>query len=86
VAATQSAMFDSKRIDDPETFRVDRPGYAYLHWSYGLHTCFGRYINAVQLPAIVKALLLRGIRRAPGAAGQLTKSGPYAGSLSVSFS
>ncbi len=86
VAATQSAMFDSRRIDDPEAFRVDRPDYAYMHWSHGLHTCFGQYINAVQLPGIVKALLLRGIRRAPGAAGQLTRDGPYAGSLSVSFS
>jgi cytochrome P450 len=86
VAATQSAMFDPKRIDDPETFRLDRPAHAYMHWSYGLHTCFGQYINAAQLPEIVKALLLRGIRRAPGAAGQLTKDGPYAGSLSVSLS
>lgn len=86
VAATESAMFDSKRVDDPETFRVDRPAYAYMHWSYGLHTCFGQYINAVQIPEIVKALLLRGIRRAPGDAGRLTKDGPYAGSLSVSLS
>jgi len=85
VAATQSAMFDDSRIDDPDSFRVDRPGYAYMHWSQGLHTCFGQYINAVQIPAIVKALLLRGIRRAPGDAGQLTKNGPYAGSLSVAF-
>jgi cytochrome P450 len=87
VAATQSAMFDSTRIDDPDTFRVDRPGYAYLHWSYGLHTCFGQYINAVQISKIVKALLLRDdLRRAPGDAGKLQKEGPYAGSLTVAFS
>jgi cytochrome P450 len=87
VAATQSAMFDPKHIDDPDTFRVDRPGYAYLHFGFGLHACFGQYINAVQIPKIVKALLLRdNLRRAPGEAGQLKKDGPYAGSLTVAFS
>ena len=85
VAATQSAMFDARRVDDPESFRVDRPGYAYMHWSFGLHTCFGQYINAVQIPRIVKALLLRDIRRAPGDAGHLMMDGPYAGSLTVAF-
>jgi cytochrome P450 len=87
VAATQSAMFDSTLVDDPDSFRVDRPAYAYLHWSYGLHACFGQYINAVQIPRIVKALLLRDdLRRAPGDSGKLTKDGPYAGSLTVLFS
>lgn len=86
VASTQSAMFDAKRVEEPEAFRVDRPGYTYMHWSYGLHTCFGRYVNAVQIPGIVKALLLRGsLKRAPGEAGQMKKDGPYAGSLSVRF-
>jgi cytochrome P450 len=87
IVATQSAMFDEKRIDDPDSFRVDRPGYTYMHWGYGLHACFGQYINAVQITQIVKALLLRdNLRRAPGDAGQLKKDGPYAGSLTVAFS
>ncbi len=87
VAATQSAMFDAKSVDEPESFRVDRPSYNYMHWSAGLHTCFGRHINAVQIPKIVKALLLRdNLRRAPGDAGLLKKDGPYAGSLTVAFS
>jgi cytochrome P450 len=86
VAATQSAMFDPRRVDDAETFRADRPAYAYMHWGHGLHACFGRYINAVQIPKIVKALLLRNAQRAPGDAGQLVKEGPYAASLSVVLS
>jgi cytochrome P450 len=86
IAATQSAMFDGRRIEDPDAFRVDRPGWTYMHWGHGLHTCFGQYINLVQIPKIVKALLLRdNLRRAPGDAGQLKKDGPYAGSLTVLF-
>jgi cytochrome P450 len=86
VAATQSAMFDPRRVEHPETFRIDRPGYAYMHWGYGLHACFGQYINAVQIAKIVKALLLRdNLHRAPGDAGKLKKDGPYAGSLTVAF-
>jgi cytochrome P450 len=54
--ATQSAMFDSRRVKDPETFRVDRPLDDYLHFGYGLHTCFGQAINGVQLPALAAAL------------------------------
>jgi cytochrome P450 len=85
VAATESAMFDAHRVEEPESFRVDRPGYAYMHWGHGLHACFGQYINGVQITQIVKALLLRDVRRAPGEAGLLKKDGPYAGSLSVAF-
>jgi cytochrome P450 len=86
VASTQSAMLDARRIDDPDAFRLDRPAYEYMHWGYGLHTCFGQYINQVQIPKIVKALLLRGaLQRAPGESGRLKKDGPFAGSLTVVF-
>ena len=43
----------------PNDFRIDRPDYDYMHFGYGLHTCFGRYINMVQIPRIVQALLAR---------------------------
>jgi cytochrome P450 len=86
VAATQSAMFDARRVDAPDTFCAGRPGYEYMHWGYGLHSCFGQYINAVQVTKIVRALLLQdNLRRAPGDAGQLKKDGPYAASLTVAF-
>ena len=57
LAATQSAMMDWRKIKKPKEFRLDRPAYSYMHFGYGLHTCFGQYINLVQIPAIVKAVL-----------------------------
>lgn len=86
LAAIQSAMFDSNNIEDPSSFRVDRPAYAYMHFGYGLHTCFGQYINAAQLPRIALPLLKRdNLRRAAGAAGKLTLSGAFPVSLSIEY-
>ena len=86
LAATQSAMFDDKIVDSPNEFRTDRPGWCYLHWGFGLHTCFGQYINQVQIPAILKPLLKRrNLRRAPGAQGALQVTGPFPTSLAVEF-
>jgi len=86
LAATQSAMFDDAAVDSPADFRVDRPSYAYMFWGVGPHTCFGQYINQVQIPGILKPLLQRkNLRRAQGAAGQLTTTGAFPSSLSVEF-
>jgi cytochrome P450 len=73
VALTRSAMFDGRQVPNPTEFRVDRPGYSYMHFGYGMHECFGVYINKVMIPAICKPLLKRrNLRRAPGPDGQLT--------------
>jgi cytochrome P450 len=86
VAATQSAMFDDRIVDAPDDFRIGRPSYTYMHFGYGLHTCFGQYINRVQIPGILKPLLKRkGLRRAEGDAGQLQYTGPFPRSLGVVF-
>lgn len=64
LAATQSAMMDWRKIKKPKEFRLDRPAYSYMHFGYGLHTCFGQYINLAQIPAIIKAVLKQeGLRR-----------------------
>jgi len=64
LAATQSAMMDWRKIRKPKEFRLDRPAYSYMHFGYGLHTCFGQHINLAQIPAIVKAVLKQnGLRR-----------------------
>jgi cytochrome P450 len=85
-AATQSAMLDGEVVDDAEDFRAGRPTEHYLHFGAGLHQCFGRFANAMQIPLIAKALLRRGsLVRAPGEAGMLVKSGPYPKSLAVTF-
>src|ERR1017187_10114654 len=84
IAATQSAMFDDSKVDRPNEFRPGRPPYVYLHWGYGLHTCFGQYINQVQIHGILKPLLAEGsVQRAPGDAGKLQYSGPFPSSLQV---
>jgi len=71
-AATQSAMMDRLNVKSPDKFLVDRPDFIYMHFGYGLHTCFGQYINRAQIPLIVKAVLKRpGLRRAQGEAGQV---------------
>jgi cytochrome P450 len=82
VAATQSAMFDGNKVESPREFRVDRPAWVYMHWGYGLHTCFGQYINQAQIPLILKPLLATGsVERA----GPLTIEGPFPSSLRVKF-
>jgi cytochrome P450 len=84
LAATQSAMFDDTKVDRPNEFRIDRPPDIYMHFGYGLHTCFGRYMNQVQIPGILKPLLAAGsLRRTPGEAGKLQYSGPFPSSLRV---
>ena len=85
-AATQSAMLDGSVVEDPEAFRVDRPAHHYLHFGAGLHACFGRYVNAMQIPLIAKPLLRREkLARAPGEAGRLVRHGPFPASLAVTF-
>ncbi len=86
LAATQSAMFDRRFVNAPDEFRVDRPEYASMLWGYGLHTCFGQYVNRIQIPGILKPLLRRkNLRRAPGDAGQLGYTGPFPSRLGVEF-
>jgi cytochrome P450 len=82
LAATQSAMFDERIVECPNDFRTDRPAYLDMHFGYGLHTCFGQYVNRVQIPGILKPLLQRrGLRRA----GELQFQGPFPSSLMVAF-
>jgi cytochrome P450 len=86
LAATQSAMFDERFVEAPNEFRVDRPEYASMMWGYGLHTCFGQFINRVQIPGVLKPLLCRtNLRRAQGEAGQLGYTGPFPTRLGVEF-
>jgi cytochrome P450 len=76
-ALTLSAMFDSRAVEDPGTFRPDRE-LEYLHFGHGLHQCQGRLINNVQVPELVAALLrLPGLRRARGSQGRVRYDGPF---------
>lgn len=81
-----SAMFDPAGFPQPRAFRPDRPEEGYLHFGHGMHTCFGRAVNRVQIPALVAAVLaLPGLRRAPGGEGRLVFDGPFPDRLIVEF-
>lgn len=56
--SARSAMKDWREVPSPRKFRLDRPAYHYLHLGYGLHTCLGDQISRVQIPEIIKQLLL----------------------------
>jgi cytochrome P450 len=72
MAATRSAMFDGRKVPRSWQFRTDRPDYTYMHFGYGMHECFGLYMNRVMVPEICKAVLtLPNLRRAPGPEGRL---------------
>jgi cytochrome P450 len=76
LAANLSAMFDPSKIEAPEVFCADRPWSNYMLWGYGLHTCFGAYINRAVMPAILKPLIAKpGLRRATGDAGLIDCGG-----------
>lgn len=86
VVATLSAMFDPAAFARPGEFQADRVPQADLHFGGGLHTCFGRYVNMVQIPELVKAVVaLKDLRRAPGAAGQIAYEGPFPDQLVLEF-
>ncbi|HWH12743.1 MAG TPA: cytochrome P450 [Solirubrobacteraceae bacterium] len=85
-AATQSAMLDPDVVTDPDDFRAGRPAHDYLHFGAGLHECFGRFANAMEIPLIAKALFKHpNLARAAGDAGKLVKTGPYPTSMAVTF-
>lgn len=78
-ACTASAMFDATELVEPETFSLDRPDYHYMHFGYGHHTCLGQYVGMVEIPEIVKQVLLRpNVRLIPGEDGKVDfQGGPF---------
>ncbi len=81
-----SAMFDKTAFPEPGRLAAGRPLDRYLHFGHGMHTCFGLYINDVQIPELVAGLVrLPGLRRAPGGAGRLVYDGPFPERLVVAF-
>ena len=57
-----------------------------MPFGFGLHTCFGQYINVVQMPLIAQAILSRrNLRRAEGNAGTLQFDGSFPSSLTLEF-
>jgi len=85
-AVTLSAMFDKTGFQTPGRFRVDRRDPRNLQFGYGLHACFGRYINDIQIPEIFSALLrLKNLRRSSGSDGKIQFDGPFPHRLILEF-
>jgi cytochrome P450 len=86
LVSTQSAMLDGRVLKQPKQFKLNRPDYNYMHWGYGMHTCFGQYINQVQIPLIVKSILKQdGLKRADGEAGKVIYDGPFPIKMNIEF-
>ncbi len=86
IALTQSAMLDGRKITNPKSFNLNRADYQYMHFGYGLHTCFGEHINMVQIPIIVKSLLkCNNLARAAGEQGKMKSIGQFPAHLHVQF-
>ena len=84
IVAFGSAMMDARRVVAPRRFDAARPASDYIHFGYGLHTCFGLHINLALLPLMLKPLLRRqNLRRVPGPSGRLSKRGVFAERLCV---
>ena len=85
-AAILPAMFDPVAFDRPGRYRTDRPAPPYLHFGHGLHTCYGRRVNAIQLPEVLAPLLRLGnLRRARGEEGRILYDGPFPDRLVLEF-
>ena len=83
LVSTRSAMKDGRELCCPDDFVIDRPDYHYMHMGYGSHKCLGDQVSRVQVPQIVKQLLLRPNLRAKSAID--FEGGPFPEKYMVAF-
>ena len=85
---TSAAMFDPVVFPNPKEFNPNRDA-RYMNWGFGLHECYGKYINSVTIPELVAAVLrLPNVKNAKGSTGKgsgLT-IGPFPNNYIVTFS
>ena len=72
-AVTLAAMQDERAFDHPATLSPDRPPHLYMHFGRGMHECAGRDVNALQIPALIRALMLFN----PTGAPKVKNAGPF---------
>ena len=82
VALILGAMHDPSAYPFPDLLDPARPRDRYLHFGGGLHPCAGRAVNAVQVPELVRQLLLGGMCRPAGP----SFDGPFVDELVVQLS
>ncbi|WP_110554885.1 cytochrome P450 [Actinocorallia populi] len=59
LAAVASAMDDEAAVEEPESFRLDRPGHTLLHFGHGPHACVGVHPGRTVVTETLRRLLLR---------------------------
>jgi cytochrome P450 len=59
MASVMSAMFDESVVPNAQTFSIDRPDSTYFHFGYGHHQCLGEMVGKIEVPLIIKNLLLQ---------------------------
>lgn len=86
IAGVAAAMFDPRRVAEPDRFDPKRPYNTYLHYGFGAHECFARHLNAQLLPGLLRPLLSQpNLRRAPRKAGKMQVNGPFPETFWVQF-
>jgi cytochrome P450 len=76
---TVGAMHDPAAFHDPNSLFPDRPLDRYLHFGKGLHQCSGRDLNAIQVPTLIRELLIRDV----SAHSKIRTRGPFPDELIV---
>lgn len=81
---TYTAMQDKKHISDPSEIKIGRPESNYLTYGFGLHACFGRYINDFHVAQLLESLFDKShYVREEKDSGKLTFEGVFPVSLKV---
>lgn len=81
---TYTAMQDKNHISDPTDIKIDRSESDYLTYGFGLHACFGRYINDFHVAQLLESLFDKNhYIREENNSGNLTFEGVFPVSLKV---
>jgi cytochrome P450 len=81
--ATQSAMFDGRRVTAPGVFNPDRSASDTLVFGFGRHWCFGYAVGTVQLVETLRPLLVRGFHQSRADRAATTYFGAFPERLRV---
>ncbi|GAA3816689.1 cytochrome P450 [Sphaerisporangium flaviroseum] len=74
LAAPASAMFDADVVEEPDDFRLDRPGHLGLYFGHGHHACLGVHPARAVICEVVRRLLVRpGVRMLPPPDGAIVR-------------
>ena len=84
MVGTFTAMRDATAMVHPDEIIPGRADSAYLTYGYGLHACFGRYLNDLHVAALLHHCFSAGHKlRREGAAGDLIFDGAFPSKLQL---